>query len=56
MNEMKLRVKDGFKAYIGKCITRIDPEIFSVINLNTEVVKMNENSTIYSQKIAYGEI
>ncbi len=55
MNKMKLRVNDGFKVEMG--IARIDPAIFSVLNLNTEVVKMNENTTIYCQKIAYnGEI
>ncbi len=38
MNEMKLRVKDGFKADIGKCIDRIDPEVIkrdSIVCLST---------------------
>ena len=35
MIKRKFRVKDGFKVDIGKCIARIDPEIFSEVNLNT---------------------
>ena len=33
--EIKFRVKDGLKIDIGKCIARIDPVIFSKLNLNT---------------------
>jgi len=35
MMERKFRVKVGFKVDVGRCIARIDPEIFSKINLNT---------------------
>ncbi len=35
MISKKLRVKDVFKADFGKGIARIDPEIFSEVNLNT---------------------
>ena len=46
MNEMKLRVKDGFKADIGKCIARIDPEVFSAVNLNIgDIIHITNNTT-----------
>jgi len=46
MIEKKFRVKDGFKADIGTGIARIDPEIFSEVNLNTgDIIYITNNTT-----------
>ena len=38
MNELKLRVRDIFKEDIGKDIARVDPTIFTELNLKTDDV------------------